>query len=274
VHSARCTVPVLVRPCTVHGAAVRGAVVHGAVVHGAAVRGAVVHGAAVHGAAVHGAVVPGAVVRGAIRAVSAIWRCRGGCRFCSPVRPVRWISEQSGLLSGGIGRAIPDRVAAARHHRELEAWQLADSVRQAMFELVGREPVRRDYDFCGQTRRSASSACRNTAEGFWRYGHAEFAHFVKIARGSLGELLDSTDEALEKRYILKPEYDALNQLVDRALRANAELLESLQTTPTPPRRKRRQDRSPPKPLAGARPSPEDGPDAVAPDTSSRSPPKD
>ena len=94
--------------------------------------------------------------------------------------------------------------------------------------------MRRDYDFCGQTRRSANSACRNTAEGFWRFGHAEFATFVKIARGSLGELLDSTDEALEKRYILKPEYDELNALVDRALRANAGLLEYLQTTPSHP----------------------------------------
>ena len=113
----------------------------------------------------------------------------------------------------------------AKHHRELEAWQLADDVRKAILNLVSREHVKRDFDFCSQARRAANSACRNTAEGFWRYLHPEFARFLNIAKGSLGELLDSTDEALECRYIDRAEYDVLNAIIERAIKANLGLLE-------------------------------------------------
>jgi four helix bundle protein len=95
-----------------------------------------------------------------------------------------------------------------------------------------------DGGICGQARRAANSACRNTAEGFWKYGHAEFARFINIAKGSLGELLDSTDEALQKRYIGKPEYEQLNQLIERALKAAGGLHAYLIDNPTPPRRKK------------------------------------
>ena len=124
----------------------------------------------------------------------------------------------------------------ARHHRDLESWQLAHQVRIAFLELTSRERVKTDFDFCDQARRASNSACKNTAEGFWRFGHKEFANFVNIAKGSLGELLDSTDEALAKRYVDQAEYDQLNQLVNRALRASTALHNYLISTPTPPRR--------------------------------------
>jgi four helix bundle protein len=124
----------------------------------------------------------------------------------------------------------------ARHHRELEAWQLAHEVRIRIIELTSKDRIKSDWDFCNQARRSANSACRNTAEGFRRYGHPEFARFVNIAKGSLGELLDSTDEALANRYIQPTEYKQLNTLIERALRASEALHEYLDTTPTPPRK--------------------------------------
>ena len=130
-----------------------------------------------------------------------------------------------------------------RHHRELESWQLADQVRAAFLELTGREHITKDLEFCNQARRAANSACRNTAEGFWKYGHAEFARYLNIAKGSLGELLDSTDEALQKRYIKKPEYDQLNLLIERALKAAGGLHAYLLDNPTPPRRKKGKEKS-------------------------------
>lgn len=126
-----------------------------------------------------------------------------------------------------------------KNHRELEAWQLADQVRRAFIELTSRDSVRRDFDFCDQTNRASRSACRNIAEGFYRFRHPDFARFVNIAKSSLGELLDSTDEAIEKKYIEQPEYESLNALIDNALRSATGLHEYLLTTPTPPRRKSR-----------------------------------
>jgi four helix bundle protein len=121
----------------------------------------------------------------------------------------------------------------ARTHRDLEAWQLAHEVRCAILELISRDHVKRDFSFCDQARRAANSACRNIAEGFYRFRHPEFAHFVNIAKGSLGELLDSLDEARVQRYIQEPEYQRLHTLIDRAIGAAVRLHRYLDNSPTP-----------------------------------------
>jgi four helix bundle protein len=120
----------------------------------------------------------------------------------------------------------------AQTHRDIEAWQLAHEVRCAILELTSREPVKRDFDFCNQARRAANSACRNIAEGFYRFRHPEFAHFVNIAKGSLGELFDSLDEARVKHFVEEPEYQRLHRLIDRAMGAAVELHRYLHNSPT------------------------------------------
>ena len=111
----------------------------------------------------------------------------------------------------------------AKNHRELLAWQLADELRRIFLEFTARPNVRRDYGFCEQTNRAARSACRNLAEGFRRSSHQDFARFVDIARGSLGELFDSVDEARHKRYIDDHQADTWNQLIERALKVTTGL---------------------------------------------------
>jgi len=105
--------------------------------------------------------------------------------------------------------------------------------------------VRRDFKFCAQADSAAASACRNIAEGFGRYGHPDFARFVTIARSSLKELLDSTDEALIKRYIDVAEHKSLNQAIKNAMASANSLRRYLASTPTPEEcrpRKRKSDR--------------------------------
>jgi len=122
----------------------------------------------------------------------------------------------------------------AHHHRELEAWQLAHQVRLKMIDLVSRPPVARNFDFVNQTETAARSACRNIAEGFWRYQHPQFAQYLNIAKSSLGELLDSVDEALARNYVTADEYESLNKLVGSALASTTSLHRYVSTTPTPP----------------------------------------
>jgi len=130
----------------------------------------------------------------------------------------------------------------ARHHRELEAWQLAHQVRVRMMELASRPPVARNFDFVNQTETAARSACRNIAEGFWRYQHPQFAQFLNIAKASLGELLDSVDEALTRNYVTPQEYESLNKLVSSALASTTSLHRYVSTTPTPPSKSSRPKR--------------------------------
>jgi four helix bundle protein len=126
-----------------------------------------------------------------------------------------------------------------RSHRDLEAWQLCDQVRRKFHDITDRDHVRHDRDFCSESRRASNSACRNIAEGFYRYGHREFANFVNIAKGSLGELFDSTDEALIKKYIDDEEHKELNELLERAKDTTGGLHKHLRSTPTPKPKERR-----------------------------------
>jgi four helix bundle protein len=105
--------------------------------------------------------------------------------------------------------------------------------------LCARPEVKRDFSFCDQADRAASSACRNLAEGFARYGHPEFARFVSIARGSLGELRDSADEARLKRYINQDDWEELERAIRGAMASANALRGYLLRTPTPESRKHR-----------------------------------
>jgi four helix bundle protein len=120
----------------------------------------------------------------------------------------------------------------ARNHRELEAWQLANAVRIQFHYLLLRPEVRSDFEFCSDTRRAARSACRNLTEGFYRWKHPQFAHFVNITKGSLGELFESLDEGRMKGYLREGEYAELHTLVARALEAARGLHNYLSDTPT------------------------------------------
>ncbi|MEO7408549.1 MAG: four helix bundle protein [Vicinamibacterales bacterium] len=108
------------------------------------------------------------------------------------------------MRAGGQNFATP--VARRRgeiSHREFIVWQLADEVRREVIAITDAEPVTRDWSFRKQIRDACDSACANFAEGFGRYKHKQFAHFVRIVRGSLKEVIDQLDSALQKQYITR-----------------------------------------------------------------------
>ena len=74
--------------------------------------------------------------------------------------------------------------------REIAAWRLSREVKLLAYRLLLKPEVARDFKFRDQLRDAARSAPRNIAEGYARYKHKEFAQFVRVANGSLGEVLD------------------------------------------------------------------------------------
>jgi four helix bundle protein len=124
---------------------------------------------------------------------------------------------------------------AVRHHRDLDVWKLADEVRQQILQLISRPDVRRDRQFCDQASRAASSACHNIAEGFYRFSPGQFSHFLNVAYGSLGELLDCVDEARHKAYLSAQDFDTLDKLIGRAMAAMRSLRRYLAAPKRPSR---------------------------------------
>jgi four helix bundle protein len=111
--------------------------------------------------------------------------------------------------------------------QDFAAWQLSRELERRVIAFTAILPASRDLDYRRQVRRSSSSAPRNIAEGFGRFWPAEFARFVRIARGSLEETKDHVQAAFERGYISEQERKELITLGNRALGASTRLAQYL-----------------------------------------------
>ena len=124
---------------------------------------------------------------------------------------------------------------AITSYRDLEAWQLADDLRWRIIAFTARAPARTDGRFCSGIRDAVGSVCRNLAEGFERYHHRQFAFFVRVALGSLGETDDQLEEAYQRGYLSPAELDELRRLGQRARLTLKGLLRHLTRSEAPRR---------------------------------------
>ncbi len=106
------------------------------------------------------------------------------------------------------------------------------------FELLRRPEAARDFKFRDQLLDAARSAPRNIAEGFARYKHKEFAQFVRIAKGSVGEVLDAFIDAVDSGYLTPEEFPKHEHACKKALSAINGLIRHLESTPDPPTKTR------------------------------------
>jgi four helix bundle protein len=113
-----------------------------------------------------------------------------------------------------------------RKHEDLIAWQLCSQLRRLVLRYTRTGVVAKDFDFCRQLRKSARSACYNTSEGFYRYGHGEFGQLLNIARASLGEALDQIDDGGGCRYFTRNQQTEMRRICIRAMKANIALRRS------------------------------------------------
>jgi four helix bundle protein len=148
-------------------------------------------------------------------------------------------------LGHGLGARHAVRQAmSVRTYRGLIAWQLAHELRGAIDELPSDPRLARAFDLRHQLDRASDSACSNIAEGFGRRSHREFARFLDIALGSLGEIEDRLLGAVAKRRLDEAAIARHLNLVKRASVAAGRLRTYLLNTPTPaPRRPRQPPRA-------------------------------
>ncbi len=125
-----------------------------------------------------------------------------------------------------------------RHHQELRAWQQCHAVRERLRVITARREWQGDLNLRSQVRRAIRSACGNVAEGFWRYGHREFAHYVTIARGSLGELESHLIEAAGAGLLTAEEHASLSLDTTLARESVTGLLKYLRRSQAPTREQR------------------------------------
>jgi four helix bundle protein len=67
-------------------------------------------------------------------------------------------------------------------------WQRAMGLAEATYRLTRGFPRDEQFGLTSQARRAAASIAANIAEGYGRGTRPSYAHFVRIAQGSLKEL--------------------------------------------------------------------------------------
>ncbi len=119
----------------------------------------------------------------------------------------------------------------AKRVEDLVAWQLGNELRDRVHALTaGGEPAA-DWKFRSQLRDAVSSVTRNIAEGFGRYRHREFAHFLSIARGSLFEVSDQLRDGVSRQYWTSEAITELLGLCNRTTAALTRLILYLKANP-------------------------------------------
>src|SRR2546425_8063198 len=83
---------------------------------------------------------------------------------------------------------------------ELEIWKEVRKLRREIYALSKRLPPEERYVLLPQLRRAALSVTNNIAEGHGRFHYQENAQFLRLARGSLEEVLDDLTLCEDESY--------------------------------------------------------------------------
>ncbi|MBU6141686.1 four helix bundle protein [Patescibacteria group bacterium] len=97
--------------------------------------------------------------------------------------------------------------------RKLTVWKLGMDLVNKIYDLTRQFPSDEKFALTSQVRRAAISIPLNIAEGSNRRTKKDFASFVRIALGSLMEVLTCLEISLGQKYINTQKYHDLEKLI-------------------------------------------------------------
>jgi four helix bundle protein len=121
---------------------------------------------------------------------------------------LKWYGTSSGL----------SQIGHVNKHRQLIAWQRCRELTREVYRAVAVCPRAERYGLSSQLCRASVSATANMAEGYARFGSAEFAHALSVALGSLAEVETLLQVASDPNYLETATYERLEALRDEASR--------------------------------------------------------
>lgn len=93
---------------------------------------------------------------------------------------------------------------------DLEIWKLSLKVTKRVYDLTYNDKFIKDFGLRDQIRRAIISVSSTIVEGFEKRNNNEFIRFLRMAKGSAGEVRNQLYIALILNYITKTEFDELN----------------------------------------------------------------
>lgn len=93
---------------------------------------------------------------------------------------------------------------------DLEIWSLALKITKLIYDITAKKEFVHDYDLKNQIRSAIVSVSSNIVEGFEKNNNNEFKRFLKIAKGSVGEVRNELYICLTVEYVDKKEFEIIN----------------------------------------------------------------
>lgn len=92
---------------------------------------------------------------------------------------------------------------------DLQIWKLSLSITKEIYDITAKKEFARDFGLRDQIRRAIISVSSNIVEGFEKNNNNEFIRFLKMSKGSIGEVRNQLHIALAVNYITQKEFDNL-----------------------------------------------------------------
>jgi four helix bundle protein len=109
-------------------------------------------------------------------------------------------------------------VPKIQRFEDLQAWQKARQLTNAIDDLASKPRFASDSYLRNQIRSAAGSVMHNIAEGFDAGSAPEFTRFLKMARRSASEVQSEWYQALDRKYITEEEHQRAYELASEVKR--------------------------------------------------------
>jgi four helix bundle protein len=94
---------------------------------------------------------------------------------------------------------------------DMEIWKLSLAITKGIYDLTSNGKFSRDFGLKDQIRRAIVSVSSNIVEGFEKNNNNEFVRYLKISKGSCGEVRNQLYIALAVEYVSNSEFNDLNE---------------------------------------------------------------
>ena len=117
-------------------------------------------------------------------------------------------------------------MSSIKTFRDLIAWQKAMELAYLIYQATRQMPSKEQFGLTRQMRRAAVSIPSNIAEGYAQQKTASYLKYLRIARGSLAELMTQFDLVLRLQMLsVSPTTSDLLSETDRVLQGLIRSLE-------------------------------------------------
>jgi len=97
---------------------------------------------------------------------------------------------------------------------DLQIWKDSLILTKVIYDMTSRKPLSNDFVLRDQIRKSVISISSNVVEGFEKFNNNEFVRFLRIAKGSAGELKNQVYISNTVGYISDREQEEIVKKLD------------------------------------------------------------